>query len=423
MNINNIIKNITKDRYDVLKKVSNKRIFHVHAVFENVVKLHNLFGCIRTCEILGIQNLHFVKNNDTHLAPQAIVAKDLMDLFRDNNLNSYIKDEDKNNSKEKRKIIKYGRKMFENELDQSVNFIKKTHNLLYGSDVLYGYFNDVLVREDNLAENRYSRSSKKYKKMNFKKISKGSDKWLNIMTYDSNEDFFDCVNKSDVKKRFVLSDISDTSKPIEEMFVNLNPDEKEKDEDSNDEGDNNIGMDLNHHNALCIVFGCEISGISKDFKDNLIEYERKHFDKLEKLDNNDTDDKKYDMLDYFNIEMVGMTQSFNISVSLSITLYHLKINGWLDSKLFYTSDANEFSYSFSSPTISKSTSTIKENKSKKRGYYNEIIAIKEQQTREILLFTYLLLNSNFSGDSIRTYIQKFKENYPEYSKILRDFEH
>eukprot|EP01134_Creolimax_fragrantissima_P004228 CFRG4228T1 len=111
-------------------------------------------------------------------------------------------------------------------------------------------------------------------------VAANSSKWVTVHHHMSTQDCFDYLREKNYK--IMASSLSETSKPIGEF-------------------------DFSTEEDIALVFGNEARGISKS---------------VAKLAD-----------EMYVLPMCGMTQSYNLSVSVAMSLYHLKLNGAMNKGL------------------------------------------------------------------------------------------
>ncbi len=62
---------VSEHKQRLIEEVLAKRTRHLTFVFEDIDKPHNVSAVLRTAEIMGLQDMHFIKNqNDYHVNPE-----------------------------------------------------------------------------------------------------------------------------------------------------------------------------------------------------------------------------------------------------------------------------------------------------------------------------------------------------------------
>ncbi|MEO1256840.1 MAG: RNA methyltransferase, partial [Bacteroidota bacterium] len=57
---------VSEHKKSLIQKVLSQRTRHITLVFEDIDKSHNVSAVLRTAECMGIQDLHFIKNNNDY---------------------------------------------------------------------------------------------------------------------------------------------------------------------------------------------------------------------------------------------------------------------------------------------------------------------------------------------------------------------
>ena len=64
---------VSDNKLELIEKVLSERTRHVTLVFEDIDKPHNVSAVLRTAECMGIQDLHFIKNQNHYSVNKRIV--------------------------------------------------------------------------------------------------------------------------------------------------------------------------------------------------------------------------------------------------------------------------------------------------------------------------------------------------------------
>lgn len=81
---------ITPRRWQNMKKIISNRTRHITVVLEDIFQPHNASAVLRTCECLGIQDVHIIENkNRYNVNPDVVLGSDKWLTLKKYNTNEY----------------------------------------------------------------------------------------------------------------------------------------------------------------------------------------------------------------------------------------------------------------------------------------------------------------------------------------------